>query len=152
MAGGSAILAIKIIADATDAVGGLGKTGEAIDGLDGKSKGLMGSIGGVAGALGPLALAGAAAGAVVVIADLTKAAEEDRAEQEKLITTYGNLGIGLDEATAATQRAIDAGADKAFSDSEVRAGLASRSSPRPATPRRRTRSSPRRRTSPGPVA
>jgi hypothetical protein len=120
---GSAILAIKIIADATDAVGGLAKTGEGIDGLDGKSKGLMGSLGGVTSMLGPAALAGAAVGAAVVIADLTKAAAEDRAEQEKLITTYGNVGIGVDEATAATQRAIDAGADKAFSDSEVREGL-----------------------------
>lgn len=125
MAGGSAILAIKIIADAADATAGLAKTGEGIDGLDNKSKGLMGSLGGVTGMLGPAALAGAAVAATVVIADLTKAAAEDRAEQEKLITAYGNVGIGLDEATAATERAIDAGAEKAFSDSEVRSGLTS---------------------------
>ena len=125
MAAGSAILAIKIIADATNAVDGLTKTSDSIDGLDGKSKGLMGSLGGVAGALGPAALAGAAVGAAVVIADLTKAAAEDRAEQEKLMTAYQNVGIGIEEATAATELAIDAGAEKAFSDSEVREGLTS---------------------------
>ena len=121
MAGGSAILAIKIIADASDAVGGLNKTGESIDGLDGKSKGLMGSLGGTGVAM--LGVAGAAVGAAVVIADLTNAAAEDRAEQEKLISAYERMGISVEEATAATEAAIEAGAAKAFSDSEVRAGL-----------------------------
>lgn len=73
-----------------------------------------------------LAGAGVAAGAAVAIgaiADWTTAAAEDRAEQDKLIAAYGRLGVSQDAATESINAAIDAGAAKAFSDSEVRAGL-----------------------------
>jgi hypothetical protein len=73
-----------------------------------------------------LAGAGIAAGAAVAvtaIADWTNAAAEDRAEQEKLMSAYGRLGVEQGKATEAINAAIDAGAAKAFSDSEVRAGL-----------------------------
>ena len=71
---------------------------------------------------GGAVVAGAAV-AVAAIADWTNAAAEDRAEQEKLVSAYERLGISQDAATAAIDRAIEAGAAKAYSDSEVRAGL-----------------------------
>ena len=79
----------------------------------------------VGSALKVAAIGAAAVGVAVAIGEMTASAAADRAEQEKLITTYGNLGIGLEEATAATEAAIAAGAEKAFSDSEIRAGLES---------------------------
>jgi hypothetical protein len=70
-------------------------------------------------------IAGAAVIAVGAIADWTNAAAEDRAEQEKLIATYGRLGVSTDTATAAIDAAIAMGAEKAVSDSEVRAAMES---------------------------
>ena len=123
MAGGSAILAIKIVADAKDAVTGLTQTGEGIDGLDKQSKGLMGSMGGAGLAVAGLAVGATAA--VAVISELTQAAAEDRAEQDKLIAVYNSSGAAVGDYTVAIDAAIAAGAEKAFTDSEVRAGLQS---------------------------
>ena len=60
------------------------------------------------------------------IGDMTKAAAEDRAEQEKLNAIYVAAGAATRRLhRRRSRRAIDAGAEKAFSDSEVRAGLQS---------------------------
>jgi hypothetical protein len=87
-----------------------------------KAKGAIGGIGDAFSAI-PVPIVAGAAVAVTAIAAMTTAAAEDRAEQDKLINTYKNVGISIDEANVATQKAIDLGADKAFSDSEVRDGL-----------------------------
>ena len=68
-------------------------------------------------------IAAGAAVAVTAIADWTNAAAEDRAEQEKLVSAYERLGLSQDFATRSINAAIEAGAAKAYSDSEVRAGL-----------------------------
>jgi hypothetical protein len=107
-------LLVEIIGDAS-------KLSSSLDDATAKSGGFASSIGGMGASLLPVAGAALAVGGAIVA--MTKAAEEDRAEQEKLMTTYQNLGISLEEATAATDAAIAAGAEKAFSDSEIRAGL-----------------------------
>jgi hypothetical protein len=109
-------LLVEIIGDAS-------KLSSELDTAQGKTTAFGDSA--VGSALKVAAIGAAAVGVAVAIGDMTMAAAEDRAEQEKLITTYGNLGIGLEEATAATEAAIAAGAEKAFSDSEIRAGLQS---------------------------
>jgi hypothetical protein len=75
--------------------------------------------------VGVAALAGGAAIAGKAILDMTQAAAEDRAEQEKLNQVYVAAGAATTGYNEAIQAAIDAGAEKAFSDSEVRAGLQS---------------------------
>ena len=67
----------------------------------------------------------AAAGVMVADAliDMTKAAAADRDEQEKLNLLYQNATGVTTDYNAAIDTAIAAGAEKAFSDSEVRAGL-----------------------------
>lgn len=68
-----------------------------------------------------------AAAAGVAVADaligMTEAAAADRAEQEKLNTLYENATGVTGDYTTAIDAAIKAGAEKAFSDSEVREGL-----------------------------
>jgi hypothetical protein len=100
-------------------------TGDAT-GLKGALSEAEGGIGKMGGALNLLPMAAVATGALAVgaaVVSMTKAAEEDRAEQEKLLSTYDRMGISQDAANVATQAAIDMGAAKAISDSEVRAGL-----------------------------
>ena len=77
------------------------------------------AIAGIAG------VAGAAVFAAGKVAEFTQAAAEDRAEQEKLETVYKNTGAAVGDYTTQIDAAIKAGADKAFSDSEVRSGLQS---------------------------
>ena len=103
--------------------------------ITGDTTGLQGALGeakgglqGFGGALQALPMVAVAAGAVAVgvaIADMTTAAAEDRAEQEKLLAVYENTGAAVGDYTTKIQEAIDKGAEKAFSDSEVRAGLES---------------------------
>lgn len=107
-------------------------------GITGDASGLKGALDDAGGGLevfghkinatavvGVAALAGGAAIAVSAIADMTAAAAEDRAEQEKLNQVYVAAGAATTGYTETIQAAIDAGAAKAFSDSEVRAGLQS---------------------------
>lgn len=107
MAASSAILAIKIIADATDATkefeGFAGAVGDFEEGI----KGLAGPSLALAAALGTIALAAA----------------NDEAEQRKLLRVYQNATGTTDDYTAAINAAIKAGQAKAFSDSDVRAAL-----------------------------
>jgi phage-related protein len=99
-----------------DAAGFLGEIDKSIKAATGLSTGQIAMIGGVAGA----AVAG-----IKVLGDFTVAAAEDRAEQEKLNKVYDNAIIGIGDYTNQINAAIEAGAAKAFSDSEVRAGLQS---------------------------
>jgi hypothetical protein len=102
-------------------------TGDAT-GLKGAVDDAKTGVGGLGGAMNALPMVAVAAGAVAVgaaIMDMTQAAAEDRAEQEKLNQVYVAAGAATGDYTAAIQGAIDAGAEKAFSDSEVRAGLQS---------------------------
>jgi hypothetical protein len=99
--------------------------------------GLMGAFQAAAGGAGSLgetlkatvASMHPAAAAGVAVADalvgMTEAAAADRAEQEKLNALYVTATGATGDYTTAIQAAIDAGADKAFGDSEVRAGLES---------------------------
>ncbi len=68
-------------------------------------------------------LAGAAGIAASKIMDMTQAAAEDRDEVNKLEAVYLGAGAATEGYTQSIQAAIDAGAAKAFSDSEVRTGL-----------------------------
>jgi phage-related protein len=97
-----------------DAAGFLGEIDKSIKAATGLSTGQIAMIGGVAGA----AVAG-----IKVLGDFTVAASEDRAEQTKLETAYKNTGAAVGDYLTSIDKAIQAGADKAFSDSEVRAAL-----------------------------
>jgi len=88
------------------------------------------SVGGFSGGLGKSALAiGAVAtgvgAAAVAITGLTSAAAEDAAEQAKLEAVIRATGAATAESTAQVDAAIAAGQERAFTDSETRAGLES---------------------------
>ena len=86
------------------------------------SQDLGSALTGMVSQLHPAAAAGVAvAGA---LADMTKAAAADRDEQNKLNQLYSDATGVTGDYTESINAAIDAGADKAFSDSEVREGLA----------------------------
>ncbi|RPJ28267.1 MAG: hypothetical protein EHM33_05130 [Chloroflexi bacterium] len=99
--------------------------------------GLMGAFQAAAGGAGSLgeslkltvAQMHPAAAAGIAVADalvgMTKAAATDRDEQEKLNQIYKNATGVTSDYNAAIDAAIEAGASKAFSDSEVREGLQS---------------------------
>jgi len=106
---------IKISIDG-DASGFLKSVDESIKATTGLGAGQIAAIGGVVGV---------AAAGIKVIGDFTQAAAEDRAEQEKLETVYKNTGAAVGDYVGSINSAIDAGAKKAFSDSEVRSGLQS---------------------------
>lgn len=90
-----------------------------------KSSGKVGGFGDVLGSLPipALAVAGAVTGAAAAVIALTDAAAADRDEQEKLNTAIVAAGAAHGDYTAQVDAAIEAGQAKAFSDSEVRAGL-----------------------------
>lgn len=106
-------ISIKITGDAKDFVKSLDEATQATTGF---------SVPAIAGMAGVAGIAVVAAGKIV---EFTQAAAEDRAEQEKLETVYKNTGAAVGDYTGQIDAAIQAGADKAFSDSEVRAGLQS---------------------------
>jgi hypothetical protein len=87
-----------------------------------KAKGAIGGIGDAFGAI-PIPIVAGVGIAVGAITAMTTAAALDRDEQTKLETAYKNSGAAVGDYTGAIDDAIQAGADKAFSDSEVRGGL-----------------------------
>jgi hypothetical protein len=98
-----------------------GDVGDFTKKLDEATKATTGfSVPAIAGFAGVAGVAVVAAGK---IAEFTQAAAEDRTEQEKLETVYKNTGAAVGDYVGAIDTAIKAGQDKAFSDSEVRAGL-----------------------------
>ena len=93
-------------------------TGDAT-GLKGALGEAEAGVGKMGGALNALPMVAVAAGAVAVgaaIVDMTQAAAEDRAEQEKLNAVYVAAGAATGGYTEAINTAIEAGAAKAFSD------------------------------------
>ena len=104
---GSAILAIKIIADASQAIKELGTTGKATTDFEKGIRGLTAPAAGVAGALGAM----------------TIAAAEDQRQTAALNKIYQNATGTTDDYSAAIEAASKAGEDKAFTDNEVRAAL-----------------------------
>ena len=103
--------------------------------IDGDTKGLekaLGSAGGEvqsfgAGALGTAAkvsvVAGAAIAAGAAIYGMAKAASDDAAEATKLETAIRAAGAATSKSTEQVEAAIAAGQERAFTDSETRAGL-----------------------------
>jgi hypothetical protein len=108
VAGSSPILAIKIIADASGAIKELDKVGK--------------KTGGFADAVGAAALP--AATIVTGLGAMTVAAAKDAAEQQQLAKTYETATGSTEDYSAAIDAAIKAGRDKAFTDTDVRKGLA----------------------------
>jgi len=90
-----------------------------------KSKGKVGGFGSALGGITPLAL-GAAAGvgiAAAAIVGMTTAAAADRDEQQKLEQAIKAAGAATATSTKQVEDAIAAGQERAFTDSETRAGL-----------------------------
>ena len=97
------------------------KLDSALDQSKGKVQGFSAGIGGAA--LGVAAVAGAAGIAAVAIGDMTNAAAADAAEQAKLEQVITAAGAATANSTAQVEAAIAAGQERAFTDSETRAGL-----------------------------
>jgi hypothetical protein len=104
-----------------DIKGDTGNLDSALDATKGKLGGFAGALGSVP--IPAVAAAGAVAGAAVAIADLTMAAAADRDEQAKLEAAITAAGAATATSTQQVEDAISAGQDRAFSDSETRAGL-----------------------------
>jgi hypothetical protein len=96
-------------------------------GLEAGAKKASDAIGGISPAaiLAGGAIVGAASVAVIAIAGMTKAAADDRAEQEKLEQAVTNAGAATATSTQQINDAIAASQAKAFTDSETRDALAS---------------------------
>jgi hypothetical protein len=109
-------LVVRILGDAS----GLSKE---LDGASGKLGGFGGSALKTAAIVGGVATV--AAGAALAIADMTTAAAEDAQEQDKLTQAIANATGSTIDYTATVDAAIAAGQDRAFTDSDVRAGLES---------------------------
>jgi phage-related protein len=107
-------LQIKVGADVTGLMG-------AFQAAAGGAGSLTESLKLTVASMSPVGAAGVAVADALI--GMTEAAAADRAEQEKLLTTYANATGSTQDYTAAIDAAIAAGAEKAFSDSEVRAGL-----------------------------
>jgi hypothetical protein len=85
--------------------------------------GFGGDVGATAASMIPMAAA--AAGITVAIAGMTAAAAADRDEQQKLEQAITAAGAATGDYNAVVDEAISKGQDRAFSDSDVRAGLQS---------------------------
>jgi phage-related protein len=105
--------ASKTVRGLSKSLAGLGKVANKVGG--GIKTGLTAAGVGIAGVV-----AGAAAAAVA----FTKAAIEDEASQNRLIAVLKKRGLASKENLAATEALIAKGAELAFTDDEVRAGLA----------------------------
>lgn len=106
-----------------DIIGNAASLDAALDKSAGKAKG----FGGVLGAVGPAAMAATGgvllAGAAII--GMTEAAAADRDEQAKLEQAIKASGAAHGDWATQVDAAIAAGQDKAFTDSETRAGLES---------------------------
>ena len=107
-------LQIKVGADVTGLMG-------AFQAAAGGAGSLTDTLKATVASMGPVGAAGVAVTDALI--GMTNAAAEDRAEQEKLNAIYVAAGAATGDYTTAIDAAIEAGAAKAFSDSEVRAGL-----------------------------
>jgi phage-related protein len=116
MLGRGVSLVVNILGDTKGLEKSLGSAGSDVKGFGGDALGTAAKVSVVAG----VALAGAAA-----IGAMTKAAADDRAEQQKLEAAITAAGAATADTTAQVEAAIAAGQDRAFSDSETRDGLQS---------------------------
>jgi hypothetical protein len=103
--------------------GDTSKLDSALDSSSGKVGGFSAGIGKSALAIG--AVAGVVGVAATAVVGLTNAAADDAAEQAKLEATIRAAGAATAESTAQVEAAIVAGQERAFTDSETRAGLES---------------------------
>ena len=122
MAGSSAQVTFAFLAKdaASSTIRGLSKTLGGLKGVAGKAAHAL-KIGFLAAGA---AIAGIAVGAAALAVKFTKAAIEDEAAQSKLVAVLKARHLATKENLAATEEAIKAGAKLAFSDDEVRAGIA----------------------------
>jgi len=109
-------LTVPIKGDASDLDKTLGKA-------SGGVLGFGGDVGATAASMLPMAAA--AAGITVAIVGMTQAAAADRDEQQKLEQAIIAAGAATGDYNAVVDEAISKGQDRAFSDSDVRAGLQS---------------------------
>jgi hypothetical protein len=116
MLGRGVALVVSIIGDTKGLEKSLGAAGGEVKGFGGDALAAAAKVTVIAG----VALAGAAA-----IGAMTKAAADDRSEQQKLQKAIEQAGAATAETTAQVDAAIAAGQEKAFTDSETRAGLQS---------------------------
>jgi hypothetical protein len=107
-------LTVPIKGDTADLDAALGKS-------SGSVKGFGDILGGIP--IPAVAVAGAVVGIGVALVGLTDAAAADRDEQRKLETAISAAGAATATSTQQVEDAIAAGQDRAFSDSETRAGL-----------------------------
>lgn len=110
---------VEIVGDASKLTKSLGGAEKSVKGFGG---GLLSTLG---PALGVAGVAGLAAGAALAIADFTSAAAEDEQEQQKLTAAIIAAGAATGDYTTVVEDAIAKGQDRAFTDSETRAGLQS---------------------------
>ena len=109
-------LIVKIVGD----VAGLSKS---LDGAGGEVKGFGASALGTAAKVSVIGGAAVAAGAAIY--GMSKAAADDRAEQQKLALAIEQAGAATATTTAQVDAAIAAGQEKAFTDTETREALTS---------------------------
>ena len=109
-------LQIKVGADVTGLMG-------AFQAAAGGAGNLTESLKATVASMSPVGAAGVAVADALI--DMTTAAAEDRAEQEKLLAVYNTATGVMGDYNGEIDAAIKKGAEKAFSDSEVRAGLES---------------------------
>lgn len=107
-------LQIKVGADVTGLMG-------AFQAAAGGAGSLTDTLKATVSSMSPIGAAGVAAADALI--GMTTAAAEDRTEQEKLNAVYLAAGAATGEYSTKIQEAIDLGADKAYSDSEVRGAL-----------------------------
>jgi hypothetical protein len=116
MLGKGVSLVVSIVGDTKGLEKSLNQSGSDVKGFGGDALAAAAKVTVIAG----VALAGAAA-----IGAMTKAAADDRAEQQKLQKAIENAGAATADTTAQVDAAIAAGQEKAFTDSQTRDGLQS---------------------------
>ena len=109
-------LVVGVTGDISGLKGAMGDAGKEVKGLGGISAGSALKVAAVGGAI---TIAAAAA------FEMAKAADADRTEQKKLTAAIEAAGAATGNYQVLVDEAIAQGQDKAFSDSETRAGLES---------------------------
>lgn len=109
-------LVVSIIGDTKGLQSALGSAGQDVKGFGGIS---------LATAAKVTVIGGVVAVAAEALWDMGKAADADRAEQQKLLRVIENAGAATAESTAQVEAAITAGQRLAFQDSETRVAMQS---------------------------
>jgi hypothetical protein len=117
MPGGGLALVISIVGDARKLQGALGDAGKDVETFGSKL-----DLGGIAKVAAFAGVAGVAASA---IADMTTAAAEDQAEQDRLMQAIKGAGAATGDYNKVVDDAIAKGQDKAFTDTQTRDALVS---------------------------